>query len=116
MGDFVNSTFLSGRFCEQHGCMAKHVHSYKVRLSKVNKNNSDSADQEGRIKNKAYLDNFYNQLNTHVHAHMQVKGMGFYQQVPGEQQATMRCHYYVPALTMMSLSVVDDDVTISSRR
>ena len=33
--DFVNNTFLSGRFCEQHGCMAKHVHSYKVRLSEV---------------------------------------------------------------------------------
>ena len=34
-GDFVNSTFLSGRFCEQHGCMAKHVHSYGARLSEV---------------------------------------------------------------------------------
>ena len=34
-GDFVNGTFLSGRFCEQHGCMAKHVHSDKVRLSEV---------------------------------------------------------------------------------
>ena len=33
--DFVNSTFLSGRFCEQHGCTAKHVHSYMARLSEV---------------------------------------------------------------------------------
>ena len=34
-GDFVNSTFLSGRFCEQHECTAKHVHSYGARLSEV---------------------------------------------------------------------------------
>ena len=34
-GDFVNSNFLSGRFCEQHGCTAKHVHSFGARLSEV---------------------------------------------------------------------------------
>ena len=34
-GDFVNSTFLSGRFCEQHGCTAKQVHNYGARLSEV---------------------------------------------------------------------------------
>ena len=34
-GRHLNSIFLSGRFCEQHSCTAKHVHSYGARLSDV---------------------------------------------------------------------------------
>ena len=34
-GGYLNSPFLSGRFCEHHGCTTKHVHNYRVRLSEV---------------------------------------------------------------------------------
>ena len=34
-GRYLNSTFLSGRVCEQHGCTAKHVHSYGAQLIDV---------------------------------------------------------------------------------
>ena len=34
-GRYLNSTFLSGRFCEQHGCTAKYMYSYGARLSEV---------------------------------------------------------------------------------
>ena len=34
-GRYLNSTFLSGRFCEQHVCTAKHVYNYGARLSEV---------------------------------------------------------------------------------
>ena len=34
-GRYLNSIFQSGRFCEQHGCTAKYVHSYGARFSEV---------------------------------------------------------------------------------